>query len=237
MKETIEALNSIAAAIKGGIPSWVTAIEAFTPIVLTVITIILSVRMDKQNKKLQRELHNRDVSSQARHDILEIYDAFCQTLFVLKKRGPVAAIFANLNETSIWIQELSDTSIKAYAAYNRSKLLIDDKGLTEYLHLLTDKYDEIYTAISEYIYSGVPFQIIQNAFNSLHIPQNNTGVFSPLLTDISLKNQFIQMCDNEITKNIQNKITEYAGLLSDDAFDVRLKKYLAIKEFLSEGND
>ena len=58
-----------------------------------------------------------------------------------------------------------------------------------------------------------------------------------MLTDISLKNQFIQMCDNEITKNIQNKITEYAGLLSDDAFDVRLKKYLAIKEFLSEGND
>ncbi len=162
MKETIEALNGIAAAIEGVFPSWVTAIEAFAPIVLTVITIILSVRMDKQNKRLQRELHNRDVSSQARHDILEIYDAFCQTLFVLKKRGPVAAIFSNMTVLSIWIQELCDASIKTYMACDRSKLLLDDKELTEYLRYLTQKYDEIYTSILSYTNSSVSSQMCDN---------------------------------------------------------------------------
>jgi len=234
MEDIITPLNNIADAIKGGIPTWVTVLGAFTPIILTVITIILSVRMDEQNKKLQQDIHKRDVRNQARQDILGIYDSFCETLVVLKRRGIVASILSDEYATNCWNQELSEVSTKVSKACDRAKLLIDDKELTDYLCLLTQDYHDIYASISRYLYSGVPAQMIQVARNNLQNQYGN-AVSNPsfLVSNVAIRNQYIQMCENEITKELQRKIDAYCEMLSDDKFDIKFKKHLVIDE-LSE---
>ena len=54
MDEVIEVLNRIAENLHTGVPAWVTIIGAIAPIILTIITIVLSVQIHRQNKNLQK---------------------------------------------------------------------------------------------------------------------------------------------------------------------------------------
>ena len=55
MEEIIKSLEQIEKAIKdNAFPLWLTIIFTIVPIVLTVVSIVLSFRMDKQNQKLQK---------------------------------------------------------------------------------------------------------------------------------------------------------------------------------------
>lgn len=82
MDELIRALEQIADAIYGDTFSIVWSI-IFTviPILLTVTTIVLSVRMDRQNQKLQKMIADRDAINQTRQCILDIYITHTWMLF------------------------------------------------------------------------------------------------------------------------------------------------------------
>ena len=70
MDEIIKSLDNIADAINGdALAMCLSIIFAVVPIVLTIITIVLSVRMDKQNKKLQKAIADRDTVNQTRQCI------------------------------------------------------------------------------------------------------------------------------------------------------------------------
>ena len=133
--------------------------------------------------------------------------------------------------TNCWNQELSEVSTKVSKACDRAKLLIDDKELTDYLCLLTQDYQDIYASISRYLYSGVPAQMIQVARNNLQNQYGN-AVSNPsfLVSNVAIRNQYIQMCENEITKELQRRIDAYCEMLSDDKFDIKFKKHLVIDE-------
>ena len=76
MEELIKAINSVAEACGEALPRWASIAGIVAPIILTVITIYLSLRMDRQNKKLQKMLSDRDTINQTRECILNIYNSF-----------------------------------------------------------------------------------------------------------------------------------------------------------------
>lgn len=232
MEEIVFAINDLTKVIKGNVPAWVTVIGSFTPILLTIITIYLSIRMDKNNRELQESIHKRDIRNQARHDLLEIYDVFTETVVILKKRGTVAGIFSQEYSANSWNQELYELSIKLPKAYDRSKLLIEDNDLSDYLLKIVEKYNEIYSAISRYIYSGVPTQMLYNARNSLQSQNPGTPLLS-IMDNVAIRNQLIQMCENDITKEIQQHIDDYCKMFDSDKFDVKFRKHLLIDELSS----
>lgn len=113
MDGLVLSINNIAEILKNGTPAWLSVIVAFVPILLTIVTIVLSYRMDKNSKGLQKMIHNRDVYVQSRQDILSIYDAFSEAQITLCKYGTVEMIFANEFSASSWCQEF-DPKFRKY---------------------------------------------------------------------------------------------------------------------------
>ena len=54
MEEIVAAINNVAESLKNSTPAWVSVVGVLVPIVLTVVSIILSVRMDKNNQQMQK---------------------------------------------------------------------------------------------------------------------------------------------------------------------------------------
>ena len=131
MDEVIEVLNRIAENLHAGVPAWVTIIGAIAPIILTIITIVLSVQIHRQNKNLQKMIHNRDVINQSRKEILSVYNAFSTSLLTLQKCGSVEGVFSSEYGTYQWNQEIMDSRIEVINACNTANLLLDDKALTD----------------------------------------------------------------------------------------------------------
>ena len=82
MEELIKAINNVAEACGEALPRWASIAGIVAPIILTVITIYLSLRMDKQNKKLQKMLSDRDTINQTRECILNIYNSFYCSIYI-----------------------------------------------------------------------------------------------------------------------------------------------------------
>lgn len=242
MEELINSVNSIAEALKSGTPAWVTIIAGFAPIILTIITIILSYRMDirnrelqkmihKQNTELQQLLHNRDALNQSRQDILSVYNAFSEALLTVQSYGAVENVFSNEQITYTWCQELTTRKKEVLKAFDKAKLLLNDKELTDYLEKVREKYMDVYNCIARYTYNNLHTETLKSARMSI-MPQYGNGVYDLtwLAMNPTARDQIIKLCENVNTKEINEKIKQFSEMLSDDKFDYRFKKYIEIKE-------
>ena len=110
MDDIIKSLNQIAEAIKTDEPSlWFSIIFAVVPIVLTVITIWLSIRMDKQNQKLQKAIADRDTINQTRQCILDIYNAYLDAFHLAGQAdGNVPEIFVSDQSYYKWAMDVEN---------------------------------------------------------------------------------------------------------------------------------
>lgn len=136
MDEIVAALNSIAESLTNdGLPFWLTVIDIILPIILTTITIVLSIRMDKQNKKLQKQIHNRDVANQTRQTVLDIFQSYYNAFTVLQQVGDnVASVFVSDQSYYQWGLAVEASSKDVTLALNKAKLLLgDDTELVDYL--------------------------------------------------------------------------------------------------------
>ena len=231
MDDVIEALNRIAENLRTGVPAWVTIIGAIAPIILTIITIVLSVQIHRQNKNLQKMIHNRDVINQSRKEILSVYNAFSTSLLTLQKCGPVEGVFSSEYGTYQWNQEIMDSRIEVINACNTANLLLDDKALTDYLAKLRDLFSEISNDVSRYIYSGLHNNTRAEAISRVakQYGVSESYVLSPYASP-SVKDQLINGCKNSFTKEITEKIENYSKLIEDKAFSSLFEKYIRIKQ-------
>lgn len=230
MEELIQSINNIAEALKNGTPAWVTIISGLAPIVLTVITIILSMRMNKQNKELQRLIHNRDVKNQSRQDILSIYNAFSEALKTLQLYGTVETIFSHEQSVMFWSQEINNKERDIIKACDKAKLMFSDKDLIDCLLQAMNAYHEICICVSRYVYNGTYLQVLQSAKTSIAAQFGMATNVAAVYLNTASREQLIKMCENENTREITKRIKIYTDLMDDDKFDVKFKKYLEIKE-------
>lgn len=234
MEELVHSINNIAEIMKRGTPTWLSMIVAFVPILLTIVTIVLSCRMDKNSKELQKIIHNRDVYVQSRQDILSIYDAFSEALLTLGKYGAVRMVFANETGAVTWYQEIENRLIEITKACNKAKLLFDDRDLINQLESSRNTFQQIRDCISRYMYNNTYVQVLQEARISV---SRQFGIMvndvANMMQNTAAREQLFILCENENTKEISKHIDAFIRLTADDQFDSKFKKYIKIYE-LSE---
>lgn len=242
MEELVNSVNGIAEALKSGIPAWVTILAGLAPILLTIITIILSYRMDrrnrelqkmihKQNTELQQMIHNRDAFIQSRQEILSIFNAFSESLLTLRNYGSAETVFSNEQTTWNWCQELAIRRNEIIKAFDKAKLLFNEKDLVDCLEKARDKFLDIYTCITRYTYNNLNNQTLLNA-RARVAAQYGSDVHNPgwLAMSPAAREELIKQCENENTKEINAKINQFSEMLSYENCDIKFKKYLEIKE-------
>lgn len=234
MDEIVTALNSIAESLTNdGLPFWLTVIDIILPIILTTITIVLSIRMDKQNKKLQKQIHNRDVANQTRQAVLDIFQSYYNAFTVLQQVGDnVASVFVSDQSYYQWGLAVEASSKDVTLALNKAKLLLgDDTELVDYLRKSWLAFSDVNRTVNTYINTGIASQTVGMAWGTFQQKYNiPCGNYFALLQNPSLAEEFKKMCDNSYTQDIQRKIEVYMDLVTDDEFDGRLKKYIQILE-------
>lgn len=232
MEELTSAVDRIADSLGSNLPLWASIAGLVVPIVLTIVTIILSVRMDQQNKQLQKVLSNRDTINQTRQCVLDIYNAYLTALNITcQANGNVAGIFVSDQYYYRWEQDVRNADVAIIGAYNRAKLMLENEALITEMEKARDAFSQLARAISSYIYTGIPSQIITNAWVQFSVQYNvQTGNYYALTQNRILGEAFAKLCETSYTKDIQDKMSSYIGIVGTDAFDKVFKKYVQIKE-------
>ena len=234
MDEIIKSLDKIADAINGNaLTMCLSIIFAVVPIALTIITIVLSVRMDKQNQNLQKSIADRDTVNQTRQCVLDIYNAYLDAFYLTGQAdGNIADIFASDQSYYTWANDVDNRSKAVMCAYNRAKLMLNDPQLLETLKNGFDAFSALNGAVKSYIFTGTPTRTIQNAWCSFcqaH-PNIQPGNYYALLQDSVMANEFRKLCSNTYTDGIQKNIETYMAIVGNDDFDEKFKKYLQISK-------
>lgn len=232
MDEIIRSLDQIADAINGNaLTTSLSIIFAVVPIVLTIITIILSVRMEKQNQKLQKMIADRDTINQIRQCILDIYNAYLDAFHLAcQSNGNVHDIFVSDQSYYTWAKDIDNKNKEIMCAYNRAKVILDDSDLLETLKNGFDAFAILNGSISNYIFTGIPTRTIQNAwcaFSQSH-PNIRACDYYSLSQDSVMADEFRKLCSNTYTNVIQKNIEAYMAVVGSDDFDEKFKKYLRI---------
>ena len=218
--------------------AWITAISFLTSIILTFIAICLSYHISKQNKKLQKEIHNRDIRIQYMNNALSIYNDFIESIEVINKKNTVSYIFSNEHSSFAWSNDLYNGTLKIHKACNRANILFNDSNFIKYLSMICNSYNDIVILVNQYIVSGSHLQIIQNA------RQNTYTKFGILPKDyyhitihMEANRYLISQCENEVTRNIESKINIFLNLVNSDEFHNAFKKYIVLSEIPINENE
>ncbi len=244
----IGALTRIAEAIENGIiPFWLSVVSIGAPIILTILSGILTYRLDKQNKELQKileeqnkelqkDLHNRDVINQTRQTILNIYNSFLDALNVVEQSDSnIIDIFISQQFIQSWSEEISNSHKSITRSFKQANIILDDTDMIDYLKRCEISFVELSDSVNSYVNTPIPSQIIQNAWNNFQqrYPYNNSLIANNyyLLHQNAVDlEEFKKMCKNSHTDNIQIKVNEFTNLMRDEKFDNYFKKYVQIQK-------
>lgn len=233
MDELVQSINSIVEIMKNGAPVWITWLSAFAPVLLTVISIVVSCRMDKQNRELQRTIHDRDAYIQSRQDILSIYNVFSEAQNVLCKYGSVEMVFTNEQNTLIWVQEVNIANIEISKAYNKAELLFSDEKLINLLDSARKTFQEIRDCVSRYVYNNTYLQVLQDARQSL---SSQFSTLPNMMYSTAAREQLVKLCENDNTREITKSIESYSKAISDDEYEKKFREYIILQELPNKLN-
>ena len=231
MEEIVQVLNEIKEIMaENTTPLFLVVITGIIPLVLTGISVFSAIIQYKQNVKLQKEIHNRDVRMQRKENVLQIYNAFCNAQGVVSMGNHnLAGTFANPDGLNRWLTDLGNAGTAICQATNQVNLFFR-KSDTEFVTTLEncrDKFIEFQKSIWEYIISGKAQLDYNNAWNIIG-PQMGNVVRNmlSLSQNSSLFKQFIQLCDTDDVKRLKKQGDEFLACLANDKFDCYFEKHL-----------
>lgn len=241
LERLTEALN------RDAVPIWVTVVGIFVPILLSVLllwqsygqnrkNIQLQIRMDQNNEKLKKELEVYEERVQMRGNILKIYDDFrlVQTA-VGDGGGKIHLVFSNFSQYDgvhapmRWLKKLNDTAGVVGQAVNRAELLLPaaDTGIKSALENIYEKYKAIQRKTNDYYFSGRAYSVYEAAWDAVAaaygIEKNN---HSALVGNPAAYDEFLKLCVNDATEEIERRIDELLSLFERDKFDRYFEPYL-----------
>lgn len=233
MEDLISAVNQILDILKGNNLSFITSIIfALVPILLTVISIILSVRMDMQNKTLQKMIADRDSRNQTRQIILEIYNAYFTGFRITSQaKENIEDIFISDQSYYKWATDLETAFNSIAQMYNQAKLLIRDNEFIVSLKKAFESFGALNHSVGQYIATGIPSQMINNAWQKICTEhQIFYGNYYFLLQNRSLYEEFRKLCKTTYTDEIQKNLRNYINIVDTNEFDDQFKKYISIQQ-------
>ncbi len=241
MEEIVAVLQKIADSMgQNTVPTWLAIIGIVVPIILTCVSIAqgfttrkLSIRMEEQNRELQKQLHNRDVINQSRECVLEIYNTYRSALnLALQADKNVADIFTSDQNYYQWGMSVQNMQMNVMSAYNRAKLMVGtDAEMINYLNKCWQAFAGLSTTIDRYVGTGIPSSTIQNAWAQFSAKYAiYIGDYGSLYRNRVMREEFMKLCENTYTQEIQEKITSYINLVGCEDFDKHFEKYTRIEQ-------
>ena len=232
MTELVEALNGIANAIgDSNLPLWASIADIVAPIILTSVSIWLTIRIDRKNGELQKALSNRDTVNQTRQYILEIYDAYFEACnLAYQTHNDVLEAFISDNSWYNWGASVDHADLLMKKAYNQSRMMLDDEELLKELKKVQEALSQINNTVKQYVYTGIPSQVIQGAWNEMFLkyqiqPEDYKTVFS----NGALGEEFKKHCRTSYTENIQQKMLDFTHLVNTSSIPEKLREYIRIE--------
>ena len=220
-EKIIEALDKIADAIDSN--EWVTIlisiIAIIAPLILTIISIRLSIRMDKNNKDLQRQIHNRDVDNQTRQLFIDIYTSFSKATNIaisLKKAEEVLAF----NTDNRFYNDLCSAGQDMQTSFDMFRLLNDgttnDKKLLDFLLDYNASYHELFDEITNYLQNPLYAQHISNAWRKVTIYGIQYQSFNSLMINPNAKNEFVATFKDPYIEAISQKAEKVVSIFQQE---------------------
>ena len=158
-------------------------------------------------------------------------------------------IFISPQFIQSWSGLFSNSCSPVVRAFSQANIILNDSDMIDYLSKCKEAFVALNNSVNQYTNTPTPFQIIQNAWNTLwqKYPQRyqcmNTGSYvgmnygNSFYQDYNLLHQnpadleeFKKLCETDYTKNIQEKLKMFLGLVRDGQFDNYFKKYVQIQK-------
>ena len=204
MEELVQAVNRIADS-SSTIPLWISLIGLIAPIVLTIVSICLSIRMDKQNKALQKIIANRDMVNQSRETVLGFYNSYLLARDVLARSSTnIPDIFVSDQSYYNWATDVENACSGVIYSYNKAKLMLNDPELLSQMKKAFEAFSQLNIKVKTYISTGIPSQIIANAWTQFSQQYTvQPGNYYVLFQNRALGEAFARLCETSFTKEIQ----------------------------------
>ena len=243
IEQLIEVIN------QNSIPMWIEILGIFIPIIFSIMLLLQSYRqnqknnqlqkqIEQNNKKLQKELSEHEERVQMRGDILKIYDDFCfAQRVIVGGGGNIHVIFSNFNNYGTdnipniptqWINDVNHAINLVCQADNRSKLLLppSDEDLRKVLEEMYKKLKEIRDKADFYFRSGRAYSVSEAAWTAITPYNIGRHDYYSLMNNPPIYENFLKLCANDSTNEIEQLIKELRPLFDYDKFDRYFEPYL-----------
>ena len=235
MDEIVQALNNIANSIsRNSMPLIISIIAIAVPIALTIVSIVQAIVQNKQNRDLQKLIHNNEINLQSRENILQIYNAFVNALsIVYQGQDKVENIFSNPNSINNWLNDLILAGNSLDLVMNQAELFFrrGNPDLIETLKKCKKSFYHLLDSISSYVNDGQLVVVQNQAWNTISQTFGIAfGNYWMLQQNYMAMQQFLQLNTTDDTKKIQKEIDEFISVLQYDKFDIYFEEYLSIQK-------
>lgn len=250
MEEIVQKMDQLIMVMnQNSIPAWITVLGIFVPIILSIIVLLQSCIQNKKNiqlqeqieqnsERLQKELSEHEERVQMRGDILKIYDDFCFAQSVIVGGGgKIHVIFSNfnnygtnniLNIPTQWINDVNRAINLVSQAVNKSNLLLpsSDEDLRKILEETYEKIKAIRDKADFYFRSGRAYSVSEAAWTAIAPYNIGRHDYYTLMNNPPIYENFLKLCANDSTNEIEQLIKELRPLFDYDKFDKYFEPYL-----------
>ena len=204
------------------------------PILLSALLVAENVVFHYRDKKLQQEIHNRDIRLRKHDDILAIYSVYYEVIdllytnniavevklgniyYVMNCRFSLSALRSNiikkLDLASLLLKRSDNELYKNVEARFKLAIEIIDK----YLYYINGNFTN--TSVQAWRQICEIYKSLQQ-YNYAQLYQNQEAVET-----------FLKLCETSETKEIDNLLEKYKQLHSYDKFDIYFEKYIGMEE-------
>lgn len=171
MERFIKIANDILPETTDGVPTWLSIANIVASLLLTIVTIIVTIKINTNNQKFQKQIYNHDLFNQARQLIIDTYSSYHNAAtFLLSEKDSLTAIFSEYDRYTKWASDFVDNMNDCFKKYNQLLLILNDKDndLMIYLVNCNAHFIELNTSINAYITSGTPQKMIENAWEEIN---------------------------------------------------------------------
>lgn len=245
MEELIQKIDELVKVLKkNAMPVWASIILAIVPIAISVVVLIMTLRQNKQNKKLQEEISNknaelqitiskRECAVQMHNDFLKIYEGFCSAQHALNRVGRhVVDTFYNPSDALSWLNSYIEDFNVLIKSYDMAVLLLpkDENNFRDILENILNEHRSIVKQIKNYLDSNEYLTSIENAWNIINSNYNiKKHEYLALVTNRQAYKDFIKLSITETLTEINEHKKRIRDLYTYEKFDVFFAPYVRIE--------
>lgn len=212
------------------------------PIILTVLIIVQNNNYEKNNQKLQKQIHNRDIINRFHDDVLRIYNTYYDFTYTVRVSGFEENMrTGNGGWVNNYIGNIYNLKERVVSNKNLARLLFEAKNKDLY-NIVSERNNLAIDILDKYINyyaSGEFFRISENAWDvSINQGINNNGSYNPvqykynyqwLMQDQKRYDNYLRLCKSDTVIEIDRLIDDYMKMHTFEKYDKYFEQYFSLE--------